>query len=66
MAAAAVPGEAVQKAVEALKEGHGKPTDREVAAGVTAAVAASSAVVAHSKTAVSAPGPPVTLAGHVG
>lgn len=38
--AAALPGQAVQKAIDALKEDHGKPSDQELAAGAAAAAAA--------------------------
>ncbi|KAL4443970.1 hypothetical protein ABPG75_011707 [Micractinium tetrahymenae] len=49
---AAAPKWVVEKAVEALKEEHGKPTDREMAAAATAALAATASTLHHSKTAV--------------
>jgi hypothetical protein len=47
-----LPGWAAEKAVQALKEEHGKPTDREVAAAATATLAATASTIKHSKTAV--------------
>jgi hypothetical protein len=47
-----LPGWAAEKAVQALKEEHGKPTDREVAAATTATLAATASAIKYSKTAV--------------
>lgn len=49
---AATPKWVVDKAVEALKEEHGKPTDREVAAAAAAALAATASSLHQSKTEV--------------
>lgn len=50
---AAVPKWVAEKAVEALKEEHAKPTDRKVAAAAAAALTATASSLQHSKTAVS-------------
>lgn len=44
--------DAAKKALEALQQEHGKPSDREVAAAATAAMAGAAASFKHSKTAL--------------